>query len=77
MKKKFTTDKFAVITCYGASGTYEVRVPSGVELTIHGNLKQPVLLEENKISQEAYTKFYAPPAPIKQATKPKIDKEDK
>ena len=74
--KKVTTDKFAVITCYGANGEYDVRVPKGVTLTIHKHLQQPVLLEENKISLSAYNKFYAPPAP-KQKAEPKEDKEDK
>ncbi len=76
MKKKFTTDKMSVITCFGGNGTYDVRVPKGTTLSIHRHLKQPVLLERNEISETAYKEFYAPPAPIKQEPKPKKTKED-
>lgn len=68
----FTTDKHAVIECYGANGTYNVRVRKGTTLKVLKHLSQPVLLEERKISKTAYDKYYAPP----KVQTPKDDKEE-
>ena len=74
--KQFTTQKMAVITCYGANSPYDVRVPAGTTLTIHKHLSQPVLHEERKISLSAYKEHYAPPAPEPKAKPTTEDKEE-